>query len=150
MRIPKTTQKPRFYVALSLTEAYSSWGSLLEAQASIGRFEETDPYRRKIKGIVENGPLGPRFVFLTRFPVNEHDGWIDPDSEKPILRSEIVQMCRYQIRTRDRWLKEMDLLPDWQQESRKELMAEQEDQYLLAEKVLAEQGHLFPEEELEN
>ena len=147
MRIPKTTQKPRFYVALSLTEAYSSWGSLLEAQASIGRFEEKDPFRSKIKGIVENGPLGPRFVFVTHFPVNEHDEWVDPDGDKPLLRSEIVKMCRYQLRTRDRWLLEMDSRPDWQQQTRKELLSENAEQHALAEKVIADWGAFFPEEQ---
>ena len=98
MKIPKSTQKPRFYVALSLKEAYSSWGSLLEAQASIARFDEKDPFRSKIKGVVENGPLGPRFVFIARFPVNEHDEWLDLGSDKPILQSEVVTMCRLELR----------------------------------------------------
>lgn len=146
MRIPKSTSKPRWYVALSLTEAYSSWDSLLEAHASIGRFEEKDPLRRKIRGIVENGPHGPRFVFITRFPVNEHDEWVGLDTDRPLLRSEIVQMARAQLATRDRWLKEMPSLQDWQKEVRLELLEESEDQHAAAEKLIAEWGAFFPEE----
>lgn len=149
MRIPKSTVNPRWYVALSLKEAYSSWGSLLEAHASLGRFEEKDPARRKIRGIVENGPNGPRFVYITRFPVNEHDEWLDVESDKPLLRSEIVQMCRYQLHTRDRWLREMDSRPEWQQQTRKELLSENAEQHALAEKIIADWGVFFPEE-LEN
>lgn len=149
MRIPKTTKKPRWYVAVSLEEAYSSWGSLLEAHASIGRFAEDDPLRRNIRGIVENGPRGPHFVFLTRFPVNEHDVWIDNVSEKPLLLSEIVRMARRQLATRDRWLKEMPTVPEWRQEDRGRILVEYEEIYSLAEKVLAEHGALFPAE-LEN
>lgn len=40
MRIPNVTVNDRFYVATSLKNAYSSWGTLIEAQASIKRFKE--------------------------------------------------------------------------------------------------------------
>jgi hypothetical protein len=62
MRIPASTKRPRWYVATSLEHAFSSWGSLLEAQASIARFPKDDPSCSEIQGIVENGPDGPRFV----------------------------------------------------------------------------------------
>lgn len=147
MRIPKSTVNPRWYVALSLEEAYSSWGSLLEAHASIGRFEETDPARRKIQGIVENGPDGPRFVFITRFPVNEHDEWVGLDTERPLLRSEIVHMARRQLAMRDRWLAEMpNLCSQDIKDARTVRLVENAEQYALAEKLLTEWGDLFPEE----
>ena len=144
MRIPSTTKKPRWYVALSITEAVSSWGSLLKAQESLSQIVDGHVGQRQIKGIVENGPHGPRFVFFTRFPINENDDWVG--SDPPLLRSEIVYMCRYQLQTRDRWLSEMDSLPVDRQDFRRDLLAEYSERHLLAEKVIAEQGHLFPEE----
>lgn len=61
MRIPPYTAKPRFYVATSAKEAYSSWDTLEDARASVLRFEEHDPEGAKlIVGIVEtNGPAEP-------------------------------------------------------------------------------------------
>lgn len=144
MRIPESTLTPRWYVASSRTEGLSSWGSLLEAKASLARMTDAELALQQVKGIVENGPLGPRFVFIARYPINEHDGWVG-EGEKSLLRSEIVEMARRQIATRDRWLKEMDSLPDWHRESRVELLEDLADLISESEKVLAEFGGLFPE-----
>lgn len=38
MKIPKTTSKPRFYVATSMTEAHSSWSTVQDAVRSWGHF----------------------------------------------------------------------------------------------------------------
>ncbi len=52
--------KPRFYVATSPKEAYSSWDTLEDAWASVLRFEEHDPKgAAEIIGIIEVcGPPG--------------------------------------------------------------------------------------------
>jgi len=54
MRIPSVTTKPRFYVATSRKEAYSSWDTLEDARACVLRFEEHDPKgAARIIGIIE-------------------------------------------------------------------------------------------------
>jgi hypothetical protein len=61
MRIPKHTEKPRFYVAIGDHEAFSSWSSLEEARASVRRLQdfathESNHYAAdyaRITGIVE-------------------------------------------------------------------------------------------------
>jgi len=61
MRIPPTTVKPRYYVAVSERHAFSSWDTLDEALACIERFPEgTD--REQIRGIVRVDSEGRRWV----------------------------------------------------------------------------------------
>lgn len=72
MRIPPATIRPRFYVASSMTAAFSSWSTLEEARASYQRFKETaaapDAYHvnvsafAEIIGIVEVGPTGAKVL----------------------------------------------------------------------------------------
>lgn len=147
MKIPDKSETTRWYTAFSIEEADASWESLEDAQLYVKGLDPTNPECWRIKGIVESGPAGARFIYLTRFPVNEHDDWIDFGGEKSLLRSELVAMCRMQLATRDQWIREMPLLPELRQQLRKELMEERAVQYELAEAVIAAYGHLFPPSE---
>jgi len=40
MKIPDRTKKPRFYVAYSMTHAFSSWDTLAQAHACVRRFKK--------------------------------------------------------------------------------------------------------------
>lgn len=145
MKIPIYTQKPRFYVAISLDEAFSSWNTLEEAKGSIARFPQGDPDLRKIGGVVETGCVrSQRWVWRLRTPINEHDEWLE--STPPILRSEVVAMVRQQLATRDEWLAEMlrGVLPVWQVEERIRNMKALAPQYALGEQILIDYGDLFP------
>jgi len=57
MKIPPNTTKPRFYVAYSDKEAFSSWDTLEDAKACVDRFKNGDSYAlkdaAKIIGIIE-------------------------------------------------------------------------------------------------
>lgn len=57
MKIPHNTKKPRFYVAYSHNEAFSSWDTLEDAKACVDRFKNGDSYAlkdtAKIIGIIE-------------------------------------------------------------------------------------------------
>jgi len=57
MKIPSNTNKPRFYVAYSDDEAFSSWDTLEDAKACVDRFKDCDCYvlkdAVKIIGIIE-------------------------------------------------------------------------------------------------
>lgn len=57
MKIPHNTKKPRFYVAYSQNEAFSSWDTLEDAKACVDRFKDGDSYvlkdAEKIIGIIE-------------------------------------------------------------------------------------------------
>ena len=57
MKIPPNTKKPRFYVAHSDNEAFSSWNTLEDAKSCIDRFRNGDSYAladaAKIIGIIE-------------------------------------------------------------------------------------------------
>lgn len=39
MKIPDRTKKPRFYVAYSMTHAFSSWDTLVQARACVERMK---------------------------------------------------------------------------------------------------------------
>lgn len=59
MKIPRATQRPRFYVATSDTHAFSSWNQLDEADCSFMRLATVYPEdARKVIGIIETGPDG--------------------------------------------------------------------------------------------
>lgn len=51
MKIPTSTKKSRFYIATSMTEAFSSWSSLSAAQESYNNLPLPD--RVKVIGIIE-------------------------------------------------------------------------------------------------
>ena len=61
MQIPNNTVKPKFYVAVSMTEALSSWNTLDEAKRCVDKFFEAatqEPHyflknAQSIIGIVE-------------------------------------------------------------------------------------------------
>jgi len=57
MKIPPNTKKPRFYVAHSDSEAFSSWNTLEDTKSCIDRFRSGDSYALadapKIIGIIE-------------------------------------------------------------------------------------------------
>lgn len=85
MKIPKTTQKPRFYVATSMDHAYSSWNTVEEAVATWGRLRdeaERDPKHYKadfeaVIGIVRVDQKGRKLIRDKAFY-----GPPDPDSER--------------------------------------------------------------------
>lgn len=54
IKIPNTTQKPRFYIAVNRKEAFSSWDTIEEARACLNRFkaEAPDDYKH-VMGIIE-------------------------------------------------------------------------------------------------
>lgn len=59
MKIPIHTEKPRFYAATNLDEAFSSWDTIEEARASLGRFKSIAPKKyEQIIGIIETTPDG--------------------------------------------------------------------------------------------
>jgi hypothetical protein len=57
MKIPSNTKRPRFYVAYSYNEAFSSWDTLEDAKSCIDRFRNGDSYAladaAKIIGVIE-------------------------------------------------------------------------------------------------
>lgn len=57
MKIPLRTERPRFYVATGLYDAFSSWNTIEKARACLDRFKTEAPkdYAR-IMGIIETGP----------------------------------------------------------------------------------------------
>lgn len=60
MRIPKHTIKPRFYVATSHKEAFSSWSTLEEASACVLRFKKFDKtLYAEIIGIIKTDTSAP-------------------------------------------------------------------------------------------
>ncbi len=59
MKIPTRTEKPRFYVAIDLEEAYSSWDTIEEARASLERLKANSPNEyADVMGIIETTPDG--------------------------------------------------------------------------------------------
>jgi hypothetical protein len=51
MRIPLSTKKGRFYVATSMTDAFSSWDTLENALASYGRLPPDE--QTKVIGVID-------------------------------------------------------------------------------------------------
>ena len=63
MYIPKILITQRFYVALRITKALSSWKSLDEALVCIERFKEHAPYEfSTIKGVIKVSREGREWV----------------------------------------------------------------------------------------
>lgn len=69
MKIPYSTKKPRYYIAISNTKAFSSWDTYEEAIDCIDRFKkeakiDSDILNdlKLILGIIETGCLGKSWV----------------------------------------------------------------------------------------
>jgi hypothetical protein len=66
MYIPKKLITCRFYVAVRVTKALSSWRSLDEALVCIERFKEHAPYEfSTIKGVIKVSEAGREWVTST-------------------------------------------------------------------------------------
>lgn len=70
MRIPKTTETPRYYVATSDTEAFSSWGTLALALDSLARLRFFAPQDASmVIGVIETGPSGHVATHASKEPM---------------------------------------------------------------------------------
>lgn len=68
MKIPLVTVRPRFYVATSETEAFSSWDSLADAKACIARFGVGTPAREQVLGVIQTTIDGREWVHQIKEP----------------------------------------------------------------------------------
>jgi hypothetical protein len=86
MKIPDTTQKPRFYVATSRAEALSSWDTVEEARACIKRLQTHEP-DQFIMGIVTTDSNGRGFISKYQKPLTPIPGGMSPGGVAYVVTS---------------------------------------------------------------
>jgi hypothetical protein len=105
MRIPETTQNPRFYVASGHNEALSSWDTVEEARACIEQFKahESDQF---ILGIVTTDSNGRGFISKYQKPITPVPGGMTTGGPAYIVTSH-DQGIHFQLVSQVIWHKYM-------------------------------------------
>lgn len=86
MKIPDTTKNPKFYVASGHNNALSSWDTLDEARACVGRIQTNEP-DQFIMGIVTTDSNGRGFISKYQKPITPIPGGMVPGVTAYIVTS---------------------------------------------------------------